>query len=234
MKTKHLSIICMAGFALPLSSHAAIVSWGSWTAVTNNTAIQALTGYSTFQGVNFNGSDTTINNGTVDVSFIGIGLNASGSVAGITVGTSGFDFQSTGSGNSNVVSTVGAPQTWGTALDRVIGDFGAGAAATLTLSGLTTGNNYYLQFFSSAPDPNILANSKITSEGGDSPLFGNHAGGGTKSIIATFTADDPSQAFTISGSEPTYSALVIGSVPEPTATLLGGLSLLGLLRRRRH
>jgi MYXO-CTERM domain-containing protein len=237
MKTKFLHIVlCAAGTALPLSSQAAVVTWGTWTAVTSNTAIQTLAGYTTYGGVNFNGSDTTINNGSMDVGFTGIAQNASGTSAGITVGNSGFDFASTGSGNSNVASAVGSPQTWATVLDRVIGDFGSGAAATITLSGLTEDNEYYVQFFSSAPDANILSNSKLTSEGVDSPLFGNHAGGGTKFIIATFTADSASQSFTLAGTEPTYSALVIGvqPVPEPSAALLGGLGLLGLLRRRRN
>jgi len=122
MKTRFLPIICAAGVALPLSSHAAVVTWGTWTAVTNNTAIRVLPTYTTIGGVNFNGSNTTINNDTVDVSFTGIALNASASVAGITVGSTGFAFQSTGSGNSNVVSAVGSPKTWPTVLARVIGD----------------------------------------------------------------------------------------------------------------
>jgi hypothetical protein len=64
MKRKFLPIIiCAAGVALPLSSHAATVTWGTWTSVTNHTAIQTLGGYTTYGGVNFNGSTTTINNG---------------------------------------------------------------------------------------------------------------------------------------------------------------------------
>jgi hypothetical protein len=218
MKSIRKPIIIGLTIATMTLCQAAPVTWGSWTAVSDNTAIQTLSGYAPIAGVNFNGTTTTIPNGTQDVGFVGIAQNASGSVAGITVATSGFDFASTGGGNSNVVSAVGSPQTWAAALDRVIGDFGAGAAATIQLTGLTSGTTYYVQFFSSAPDGNILANSKITSDGGESPVFGNHGGGGTKSIIATFTANSDSQQFVISGTEPTYGALVIGVQPVGSDT----------------
>ncbi len=203
-------LVCFAVAALPLLSPAAPVAWGAWTAVSSNTAIQTLANYTTYGGVNFNGSTTTINNGTRDVTFTGVAQNGSGTAAGVTVATTGFDFQSTGN-NSNVTAAVGSPQTLTTVLDRVIGDFNNVAA--INLSGLTVGSSYYVQFFSSAPDANILNNSKISSGGVDSPTFGSHASGGTKYIIGTFTADGTSQSFAVTGTEPTYSALVIGVQP---------------------
>jgi hypothetical protein len=191
----------------------AVVTWGTWTAVTDNTAIQVLGGYTTVEGVNFNGSTTTINNGPsgiggTNVQFIGIAQNASGSAAGITVGSSNMDFASTSNNNSNVSSAIGSPQIWGTVLDRVIGDFGSGAE--ITLSGLTNGSQYYVQFFSANPDGNGQNTMKISSGGVDSPLFGTHTGGQTRYIIATFTANGSSQLFSPSGGEPHFSALVIG------------------------
>ncbi len=179
-------------------------SWGFWTAVTDETVIQIPGGY-TYGGVNFNGSDTTIDG----LVFTGIAQNASGSTNGVTVGTTGFAFQSTGSGNSNVVSAVGSPQTWATVLDRVIGD--DNNSAEISLTGLTPGTDYTVQFFSNTPDENINGTTKITSGGVESDPFGSpHAGGATKYIIASFTATNTSQSFSITGTEPTFSALVIG------------------------
>jgi hypothetical protein len=203
----------LAAIVLPLTAHAAPVSWGSWSAVTDNTAIQTPGGYTTIEGVNFNGSTTTINNGSTDVTFTGIAQNASGSAAGITVATSGFAFQSTGSGNSNVSSAVGTPQPWGTVLDRVIGDEGT-VNATIDLTGLASGSTYFVQFFSNTPDGNINGTTRLASGDAQSDPFGSpHAGGATKYVIATFTADSGSQSFAISGVEPTFSALVIGVQP---------------------
>jgi hypothetical protein len=186
----------------------AVVSWGgTWTLVTNETAILTPGGY-TYGGVNFNGSTTTINNGSQDVVFTGIAQNASGSTNGVTVGSTGMAFQSTGSGNSNVVSGVGSPQTWATVLDRVIGD--DNNSASINLTGLTPGTDYTVQFFSSTPDPNINQTTVITSGGAGSPAFGAHTGGETRYVIGSFTATNSSQSFAITGAEPTFGALVIG------------------------
>jgi hypothetical protein len=181
----------------------AVVAWGTWTAVTDETAIQTPGGY-TYGGVNFNGVDTTINS----LAFTGIAQNASGVTNGVTVGSTGFAFQSTGSGNSNVVSAVGSPTTWATVLDRVIGD--DNNSATIDLTGLTPGTNYTVQFFSSTPDGGINATTMISSGGVDSPQFGSHGGGQTRYVIASFTANSSSQSFSITGAEPTFGALVIG------------------------
>lgn len=218
-----VGLACLAAIGLSPVSLGAPVTWGSWAAVTGNTAIQTLAGYTTYGGVNFNGANTTISNGSLDVLFTGIASNASGSAAGITVGSSCFAFQSTGASNSNVVSAVGAPTTWATVLDRVIGD--TNNDATVTLSGLTPGGNYYVQFFSSTPDASLNQSTGITSGGVQSATFGSHAGGVTRSIIATFTADGAGQSFSITGAEPTFGALVIGAAPVTDSTppaLTGG------------
>jgi CotH kinase protein/Chitobiase/beta-hexosaminidase C-terminal domain/Lamin Tail Domain len=215
-----VGMACLAVVGFPLCTHGATVEWGGWTDVTNVAGIQTPAGY-TYGGVNFNGSTTTINNGTQDVVFTGIAQNASGTAAGITVANSGFAFGSTGGGNSNVVSAVGAPTTWATVLDQVIGD--NNNSATINLSGLTIGKQYTVQFFSSTPDANINSTTRITSGGVQTAQFGAHASGGTRYNIATFTADATSQSFAITGAEPTFGALVIGvqAVDTTPPTLTG-------------
>lgn len=223
------AVVAAACLMFTSSANAAPVTWdANWTLVTNETAIQTLAGYTTFGGVNFNGVNTLINNGSQNVSFTGIAQNASGSTAGITVGSTGFAFQSTGN-NSNVASAVGAPQTWGTVLDRVIGD--DNNSATIDLSGLTVGDSYYVQFFSNTPDGGINATTTISSGGADSPAFGAHGGGVTRYIIGSFVADATSQSFAITGAEPTFGALVVGvqpqAIPEPSTYALAGMALMG-------
>jgi hypothetical protein len=194
----------------------AVVTWGGWTAVTDENAILTPGGY-TYGGVNFNGSNTTINS----LAFTGIAPNGSGVTNGITVTTTGFAFQSTGSGNSNVVSAAGSPQTWATVLDRVIGD--DNNSASIDLTGLTPGNDYTVQFFSSTPDGGINQTTKIASGGAESPAFGAHGGGQTRSITASFTASGTSQSFSITGAEPTFGALVVGAESSNTfASWIGG------------
>ena len=234
------AVVAVVGLFVATSANAALVTWEpSWSLVTDNTAIKTLAGFTTYGGVNFNGSNTTISNGTTNVDFTGIAQNSSGATAGITVSNTGFGFQSTATNNSTVVSAVGAPQTWATVLDRVIGDFDN--SASISLSGLTVGSSYYVQFFSSAPDANILTNSLITSGGIVSPAFGGHTSGLTRSIVGSFTADGTIQSFTVTGTEPTYSALVVGvrpataaaTIPEPASIALVSLASACLLRRRR-
>jgi hypothetical protein len=196
----------------------AVVTWGSWTPVSDETAIQTPGGY-TYGGVNFNGSTTTIEG----LVFTGIAQNASGSTNGVTVGSSGFAFQSTGN-NSNVSSVVGAPQDWATVLDCVIGD--DNNAATIELSGLSPGIAYTVQFFSNTPDPGLNATTVISSGGVDSAAFGGHSARQTRYIIASFTANSTSQSFSITGAEPTFGALVIGveSAGSTFADWIGGFS----------
>jgi hypothetical protein len=221
---KPIHKLLLAAILLPMAAHAALPTWGTWTAVTNNEAIQTLGGYTTIEGVNFNGSTTTINNGPggsggTNVTFTAATVTSdlpgndnaivdSVTLTAATVSVSNMDFASTSGGNSNVSSAIGSPQNWGTVLDRVIGDFGTGCE--ITLSGLTNGSQYYVQFFSANPDGNGQNTMKISSGGADSPLFGTHTAGQTRYIIATFTADGSSQVFTPSGGEPHFSALVIG------------------------
>ena len=227
------AIVAAAGWMFAASAEAAPVTWGVWTGVTNETAILTPAGF-TYQGVNFNGLATTINNGTQNVVFTGNNQNATNMLpSGISVNNTGFAF-AVGGNNSNVVAPVGAPVQWTSVLDQVIGDAGDNSAS-INLTGLSVGSSYSVQFFSSAPDANILTNSVITSGAVASPAFGAHAGLATRYIVANFTADATSQSFAVTGTEPTYSALVIGTqvaaqvVPEPASIAIWSLfGLLGL------
>jgi hypothetical protein len=230
MKHKFLPIICAAGVALPLSSHAATISWGPATVIAASTDIQS-TGVTGLEGADFGlttGTTTTVNNGSVNVDFKSLLFTQSVTLTnGITVDPGGnFNFNAN-AGNGTISGNYGA------ILGRQIG---GGNLSTIDLSGLSIGTEYQIQVFCMGGDTaNVFVSGSpaLAVGGGNNP--GNTSGFG-KYIVGTFTADATNQvlSFTANTSEPTVNALTIGVIPEPSAALLGGLGLLGLLRRRRN
>ena len=111
---------------------------------------------------------------------------------------------------------------YGVVLDTNIGiEEGNPASATITLSGLTNGTQYQIQFFADSTG----SNSQTIS--GSDPM--NSLNG--QFVTGTFTADATSQVLNVSyttGNFGVANALTIGeAVPEPSAALLGGLGMLG-------
>ncbi|MCF7676220.1 MAG: PEP-CTERM sorting domain-containing protein [Akkermansiaceae bacterium] len=218
-------IIGIAGLALPMSAHAATVTWGSVAAITGAGDIDS-SGLDFIVGANFSGTTTLVNNGTADINFLNVNPGASTLVgSGITIGASS-DWVNWGTSGSN--SSIAG--TFGTVLDSNIGIEipGGPTSATITLSGLNSGTTYRVQFFADSTGNNTQS---ISGSGSMNSLSGQF-------VTGTFTADGLAQVLDVSftsGDFGVANALTIGAVPvpEPSAALLGGLGLLGLLRRRR-
>jgi hypothetical protein len=225
-----LIIVGLAAVVLPLSTDAAPVTWGTPQTVVDNTDIQSA-GLTGLAGVNFGAATTattTVNNGSVDVDFAGMTGTAQVTLANnVTVEASGYNFFVAAS------APAGVTGDYRTVMTRHMGV--GGGAGTITLGGLSFGTEYQIQAYITGSDPNISTLSgspSLTAGGGNNP--GNNNGFG-QWIVGTFIADGTTQSLTHTANtnEPVINALTIGVIPEPGVTLLGGLGLLGLLRRRR-
>ena len=217
-----LLIAGLAGFVLPMMTHAAPVTWGPATAIAASTDIQS-TGVMNLEGADFgltNGTTTTVNNGSVNVAFKSLLFTQSVALSnGITVTPTNFSFNNA-AGNGTIGGNYGA------ILGRHSGVFNNGG--TIDLSGLTIGTEYQIQVFCMGGDTatvTISGSPGLAVGGGNSPANNNGFG---KYVVGSFTADATSQVLTITANtgEPSINALTIGTVgggpdvtpPDWTAT----------------
>lgn len=114
----------------------------------------------------------------------------------------------------------------------------AGNSITYSLTGLTANTNYEFYFFSPEwGEPNRTGFLDGSDDAGNTFAVDQSAGTGDKIIKYAYNTG-ASTSFTMTVTSNTVNESIhnygfVNVVPEPSTTLLGGLGLLALLRRRR-
>jgi Bacterial Ig-like domain len=184
------------------------ITWGAATAITGAGNIQS-TGITNLAGANFGvttGTTTIVpasETGTVDVEFKSLNSGQNVTLSnGITVAA---DSTWVNWGFANVNSAISG--NFGSVLDSNLGiETGAPVAtsATITLSGLTIGTRYQIQFFADSTGSN---SQTISGSGTLNSLSGQF-------VTGTFTADATSEVLTIARNTEfaVANALTIGTL----------------------
>jgi hypothetical protein len=179
-----------------------------------------------------------LNNGTlVEANHFGtapITLAAAGPVTldnGLTFGNSTSSFTIGGPQNAtNTDAKNFTPAVTNAAFnafaDTYIWIAYSGSVSTITIPGLTVGQEYRLQMISFGS-----SNAGINVEG-DGAVWSNSNSLFTADWVAADTQADI--VITRIGDEVNFNGYALHAIPEPSAALLGGLGALALLRRRRN
>lgn len=131
-----------------------------------------------------------------------------------------------------------SPSGWDATGMTTIMDGGRFDFTTFTLSNLQVGQQYLVQFLAGDNRSYIgpVDRSQTITAGGStsgSLTFGYDAPAFASSVIGIFTADSTSLDFTFNGANTQVNSIFVSAIPEPSAALLGGLSALLIMRRRR-
>jgi hypothetical protein len=204
-------------------ANAATITWNAIQTVTGNASDVVTTGTFvdsatihattnvTLNGVTFKRYDNVTQDGT----FIGSNITYSGMV-------------------NDDTRTHGVPSGFDADYQTLLGSGGySGGSITITLGGLTDGQDYLVQVWQPYWDLNWMTGYDA---GNDSGLLDTGEDGTTVSqyVVGTFTAVGTTQTIQTNG--PSFNVvgfMQVRAIPEPSSALLGGLGLLALLRRRR-
>jgi hypothetical protein len=193
-----------------------------------------------FQALDFSTSQTV---NTVPFTTAGAGTNG----VGADVSYSNFEFQNATNTNSTVYTSGSAPfnllsSAYKGALVGGIDAYAGGSTVTMTitLNGLTNGQDYLLQFWVS--DPRGFGRTQtVNGFNSVNMAFDTPTGPGNvgQYVIGTFTATGVSESFTVTsgaGGVAQINDMQLRAVPEPSTCGLVGVGVLaaGFVRRRRH
>lgn len=244
MRRRYTTTIACASLALLVAGtvSAATITWGPAVGLTS-AGTEVSTSGTLVQALNFGfGTSSAFNTTINEVPFTGF---ANAAVTWNDPNSGNFSANST-----NVGGSYSGLALYSTLLNKWLYSDDA-ARNTVTLSGLTSGQEYLVQLFmadSRTNQPQFATRFPVIDDGEANeftgPVYGTNGGVGFV-INGTFTADGATQTFTINnynaGSPPTQggfqlNAYQIRAVPEPaTIGLLGaaGAGLMLALRRGR-
>lgn len=216
--------------------NASTITWGTPQQITNNTDVST-TG-TLFQAANFNGSNVTVNG----VTFSGFAVTAGGtSATSGNIGVTGTNF------SPATLSTSSTPYgalslNYRNLLGPVLTQ-GASSPLNFTLSNLTIGDTYQIQYWVNDPRTNSLGRTvNVGSVVLDPNTSADTSGGLGQFVLGQFVADAATQSFSASpasGSITYANAIQVRVIPEPGTCALAaaGLVVAGffpLIRRSRE
>ena len=241
------AVILAASLAVSATSQAAPITWGSPQTVSGDSDVST-TG-SLVYAFTFGGTaappSATVNGVTFSPFRVPGGIITSATVGSVTISESPGNLFA-----SNAFGSSSAPYSGLSADYKAI--LGSGAYAdipasiTVTLGGLTSGQDYLVQWWTNNAsnaailgagftNTTALATNSVTLDANTT----NAVGGLGQFAIGTFTASGTSQTFLLSetsgGFNPLINALQVRAVPEPSMTVLVGTAAVSVLlawRRR--
>lgn len=185
---------------------------------------------------NFAGSTATVNT----VTFTGVAANDQSNT--ITFGATSDTVVSNGAVNGAGYGSGDAPYNdlssdYKGILGEAIWNDGGPATLTLTLNGLTLGQQYLFQTWTN-DSRSFGANRSGSITAGNSVILDYNntdaSGGLGQFVIGTFIADATSQVITYESNNSMINAVQLRAIPEPgSAALLGMVGVAALIRRRR-
>jgi hypothetical protein len=246
LATAPLVALTLTTLALP-SAHAAPITWGTPQTISGDSDV-VTTGALVYA---YNLGPSNVASSTVNgvpfsaFAFPSISGNASGTsvtVGSVTISEFPGDLVAWNTLGSGSAPYANLSSAYRVLLDSC-GSSGQPNTITLSLGGLTNGQQYAFQWWASnaAPLPPFAAVAADATNAVtlDSNLT-NAAGGLGQFVTGTFTADGVSQSINfnaVGGAGPLINAFQVRAVPEPStcASLLAGLTCGGysMFRRRR-